>query len=63
MEVFPLPNKKQPLSCIFWETPQNPPFQFQFPNLVSFPLGLTHNFGLLTLNAPRLSLLKMIFVN
>ena len=63
LELFPLPNKKQSLCCIFQETPQNPPFQFQFPNLFSFPLGLTHNSGLLTLNTPRLSLLKMIFVN
>ena len=47
LELFPLPNKKWSLCLIFQETPQNPPLQFQFPNLVSFP---------------RLSLLKMIFV-
>ena len=44
-ELIPLSNKKQSLCHIFQETPQNPPLQFQFPNLVSFPLGHTHNSG------------------
>ena len=44
------------LCRIFEETPQNPSLQFQFPNLVSFPLSQTHNSRSLTLNASRPSL-------
>ena len=60
---FPFQMRNSPSVATFKDTPQNPQFQFQFPNLVSFLLGHTHNSGSVTLNAPQLSLLKMIFVN
>ena len=37
-------------------SPQKTPVQHQFPNLVSFPFGHTHNSGSLTFTNPRLSL-------
>ena len=44
------------------ETTQIPPLQLQFPNLVPFPSGHTHNSGSLTLPLDRLSLGYMIIL-
>ena len=53
---FPFQIKNSPICLILQETPQNPPVQLQFPNLVSFPFDHTHNSGSLTLTAPQMSL-------